>query len=276
MSGLPVDLPRPAPGPTRRPGPSVIYREHAPAPRLTRFVETYWSIRHGGGRSEVVDRVLPDGCMDVIFSLAGPSSLPAGTSVAVGTMTEPLAVGRTDSTHLWGVRFRPGTGAILIGVAAHELTDLVAPLGDFWRGRAHETLERLAEGKDDRARTELLDDLVERRLAADGSCIDGRMLVASEAIARSGGTVPIDDLARTVGLGRRQLERGFLNAVGIPPKVACRVARLRHGLDLLHDGDLSLTRIALRAGYADQAHFTRDFRALTGTTPGTYRARCGP
>ncbi|HEV7175962.1 MAG TPA: helix-turn-helix domain-containing protein, partial [Solirubrobacteraceae bacterium] len=68
----------------------------------------------------------------------------------------------------------------------------------------------------------------------------------------------------------RQLQRRFLAAVGYGPKMLQRVLRLRRFLATAKfDVALSgLAAAAAGAGYADQAHLTRECRALTGLTPG--------
>lgn len=280
------------------------YREHVPHPALRRYVECYWSVRGGGPvvagatrggpvdhatngdparalGTDAVDRVLPDGCMDAIFSLSGPDDpdrgLPTATSIAVGTMTEPLAVPRAPEAHLWGVRFRPGAGAAFLGTRAVELTDSSVSLDTLWgRRRADEACQRLMEAEDDDARPGIVDRLLRGALSSVEAQIDLSTLLACEAVTRSGGRVRVEEIARVAGLSRRQLERRFAATVGIPPKVACRVARMRRTVDLLDRADPhGLAEIAMTAGYADQAHFTREFRALTGTTPGVYRDRGG-
>jgi transcriptional regulator GlxA family with amidase domain len=79
-------------------------------------------------------------------------------------------------------------------------------------------------------------------------------------------------MASAAGLGRRQLERRFLAGVGVPPKMVSRIARFRHALELLRtEPTLRLSIVAMRAGYADQPHLTRDFVALAGVSPARYR-----
>lgn len=221
-------------------------------------------------------RVLPDGCMDALFSLAGElreGGLPAGASVAVGTMTQPLRVPRHPGMRLWGVRFQPGAGAAFLGVHAAELTDRRPPLSDLWGVHADDVCERLATSKDAKERVHRLDDVLRRRLARIEEDLDPRVLATSQSIMGGSTRDSVAELAEAVGLGIRQLERCFSSAVGIPPKVACRIQRLRRSVALLtRQSERGLAEIAVRAGYADQPHFTREFRDLTGTTPAAYRA----
>lgn len=249
------------------------YREHLPHPTLRPYIECYWSAR--GDSVSTMGRVLPDGCMDALFSLAGEApdgGLPAGASVAVGTMTRALRVPRHPGMRLWGVRFRPGAGGAFLGVHASELTDRRLALSDLWGSHADEVWERLATSADTAQRVHRLDEVMRRRLVRIEEDLDPRVLATSDSIARGGHRRSVAQLAEAVDLGRRQLERCFSSAVGIPPGVAWRIQRLRRSVTLLsRRSERSLAQVAVRAGYADQAHFTREFRALTGTTPGAYR-----
>jgi transcriptional regulator GlxA family with amidase domain len=77
-------------------------------------------------------------------------------------------------------------------------------------------------------------------------------------------------LGPTVGLGERQLRRRFQAGVGYGPKTLARVLRFQRLLALLRDdrgGRPSLAEVAVRAGYADQAHMTAECTRLAGRSP---------
>ena len=92
------------------------------------------------------------------------------------------------------------------------------------------------------------------------------MLEAARRIARAPAT-SVPALADAVGLGERHLRRRFAEAVGYGPKTFARVARFRAALGLVRSGE-PLAAAALAAGYADQAHMTREMTALGGRPPG--------
>jgi transcriptional regulator GlxA family with amidase domain len=122
----------------------------------------------------------------------------------------------------------------------------------------------------------VLDGLLRDRLCGCLRGVDERVLVASDLVSATAGRVTVDGLAKASGLGRRQLERRFLAVVGTPPKVAVRVARFRAAVMRMHrQPGSSLSLVAAETGYADQAHFTREFKALAGTSPGRYREGIG-
>jgi AraC-like DNA-binding protein len=82
--------------------------------------------------------------------------------------------------------------------------------------------------------------------------------------------ISLPDLAGITGLPPSRLLRAFARAVGMSPHAYQRQVRLRHATTLIRAGT-SISDAALAAGFADQAHFTRLFRATMGITPGAYQ-----
>jgi AraC-like DNA-binding protein len=93
---------------------------------------------------------------------------------------------------------------------------------------------------------------------------------AWERLLESDGAVGVGDLAGELGWSRRHLAVRFREEVGMPPKALARILRFERAVERLRDGD-ELAALALDAGYYDQAHFNRDFRAFAGVTPTAYR-----
>jgi transcriptional regulator GlxA family with amidase domain len=86
----------------------------------------------------------------------------------------------------------------------------------------------------------------------------------------------IDRLADQLGWSARRLHRRFFAACGYGPKMLQRILRLQRAIRLARAGThpaMGLAGLAREAGFADQAHMTRDFRALTGLTPRGLLAR---
>ncbi|MER7124688.1 helix-turn-helix domain-containing protein, partial [Streptomyces goshikiensis] len=92
-----------------------------------------------------------------------------------------------------------------------------------------------------------------------------------EVVARLRAGEGVAATAAAVGLGERRLHRLSLDAFGYGPRLLGRVLRLQRALALSRRG-LAQAEVAYAAGYADQAHLTREVRALAGVTPGAYAA----
>ncbi|MFI8828617.1 helix-turn-helix domain-containing protein [Streptomyces sp. NPDC053431] len=198
--------------------------------------------------------VLPDGCMDLIWA--------DGRLLVAGPDTRAY-VPRTPADSYTGVRFAPGDAPTLLGVEASALRDRRIDLADLWGARTARRLADTVTGATDPATA--LETLVLRR-AADAPAPDP-LLRAVVARLRSGASVAA--AADAIGLGARQLHRRSLAAFGYGPKTLARILRLRRALDLVAAG-VPYAEAAHRAGYADQAHLSREMRALTGTTLTTY------
>jgi AraC-like DNA-binding protein len=240
-----------------------VYREHAAPPALAGRVECLWSVRSDGALAEpALNRVLPDGCIDLVFDLGGPDG-PRG--YAVGAMTRSLAMRMAGRVEVVGVRFRPGGAAL--GLPAGELTDRRAELDDL--GLAAVCAPVLEAGSARAAVPLLAEALGAMRWSAPEP-------VAAAAWARlrsTAGALAVRELAAELGVGERRLQRVFHEHVGLTPKEAARVARMSAALALMRaDARLPLGRVALRAGYYDQAHFNREFARLVGVAPHAWRA----
>ncbi len=83
----------------------------------------------------------------------------------------------------------------------------------------------------------------------------------------------VEDLCARFDIAERALQRLLSRRIGLSPKWLIRRRRLQEAADRLRDEGPSLAGIAADLGYADQPHFTRDFRAATGLTPGEFAAR---
>jgi len=229
----------------------VTYREIAPAPALRPWVECFWTRRgEAPASANLEQRVLPDGCADLVFDLA------AGEAMAVGTMTKPLVLPPGRRSDFFGVRFRPGRAAAFLRIPLAEITDARVPLRDLWRT---DVAERLVTVHD---RVSALESELIRRLRPDR---DARVDAAIERMAA--GDTRVETIARELGISRQHLARQFLHHVGVSPKTFARVMRFRRVLESAHD---DWADVAARHGYYDQSHLIADFREFAGGTPGAF------
>jgi AraC-like DNA-binding protein len=216
----------------------MAYRE---LPQHDELVACLWT-NDGGPRTH---RILPDACIDIVardgaLIVAGPATQAHLTTIAGAA---------------FGVRFRVGAAGAALGLPAAELLDLSVPLEDVWGA---------AEA---------------RRITERATDVHG----LTEAVApRANQADPLVRAAATgtprqaLGIGDRQLRRRFLDAVGYGPKTLERILRFQRFLSLAETGD-DLAWLSLEAGYADQAHLTRECTRLAGLPPAALLAEgAGP
>jgi AraC-like DNA-binding protein len=225
------------------------YREFAPPAVLAPLVQCVWTRRSASG-DEV--RIMPDGASDVIWRQG------RGT-IVVGPDTSARAYAQATGELLIGVRFRPGAGGGALGVPLDELRDLQVAARDI--DRAFDLDGELPPAT---AWTRLL-------RAAAGRRPDPIVVAAAPRVADGG---QVAALAREFSISERQLRRRFHAAVGYGPGTLARVLRFRRFLSLVDRGRDDLAGVAFDAGYADQAHLTRESRRLAGLSPlGVLQAR---
>ena len=161
------------------------------------------------------------------------------------------------------IRFAPGTAPAFLGVPARALLDSRVPLADLWSpGRSRRLADRVGMAADPALALE------EAVVGLFDEPPDGLVNQVLRGVRRG---VAVPALAGSVGLSERQLYRRCLDAFGYGPKMLDRVLRMNAALDRARAG-LGLAEVAAQTGYADQAHFTRDVKALAGVPPRTLLA----
>ena len=235
--------------------PISTYCERLPMAALAGHVLCVWSQVIGAGASLHRHRVLPDGCADLVWIGEAPA-------VVAGPATGPVTVPLAPRTVVVGVRLRPGAAAVL-GPPVSALSNRDTPLRDLWG--ADLLSGRIAEQGSIEARLAAAEATLATRLA-DAEPPDRGIVAATRWLARHP-TGRIEDLASLLDTGPRQLHRRFVAAVGYGPKTLQRVLRLQRVLALAARSSESLAALAAGAGYADQAHMSREVRVLTGQSP---------
>jgi AraC-like DNA-binding protein len=235
------------------------YREYAPPPGLADRVLCFWT-QSITGDGQYAQRVLPDGCIDILFVNDRPP-------VVVGPWVEPFIAQFPFGTNILGARWRPGCAPALLGVPATELLNQQVELRDICSRSLSSSLERVSEKPN----------LDTRRSAFEAAlltllpCVESsdRMLNASIQWLVRHPNGRIEKLSRLTGVSSRQLQRRFSAAVGYGPKAFQSIVRFQRVLHLA-GGPIrrrSLVDLAASAGYADQAHMTREIHRFSGCRP---------
>jgi AraC-like DNA-binding protein len=244
----------------------------APTPGLAGVVRRYWMpiwSLPAGERS--VQRVLQyPVCLIVVSDsyalLVGPTA---------GLSTQELA----GSGWALGAMLQPAAGLALAGGPLGRLTDTAIPLGRAGGidGAALEAAVRDAVGDDpdDRVRQQAAVSAVEQALTgllpvdAEGELVNAIV----EYVEGDTGVQRVGQVCDKFAITERTLQRLTARRIGLSPKWLVQRRRLHEAAELLRGDDRpDLARVAADLGYADQAHFGRDFRTVTGLTPGEFAA----
>jgi AraC-like DNA-binding protein len=188
------------------------------------------------------NRILPDGCLDIIWN--------DGTVFVAGPDTVAEAATSPEGARFYALRLADGLGPAVRGVPADELTDRQVPLEDLWPAAV---VRRVAESADPLAALEAA--VAQRWRAPEPE------MVALAAAARAGR--PVGAIADVLGLSARQLQRRCRASFGYGPKMLARVLRMQRAVELARRGR-PFADVSATAGYADQAHLSREVKALAG------------
>lgn len=246
---------------------------YRPADDLLGLVRHYWvPVWDLPVGSEVVEQVLQyPTCLVVIAS-----DYARLYGVTTGLSSVTLA-GRGWAV---GVMLQPGAGPAVFGRgAAGDLADRHENLA----GLPHfaDTIRRVHQAMDgspdlaDRHTSAIaaVEDALRRAPAPDGDALLLNRVV--DLVESDPSLLTVADLARRCGVGERRLQRLTERFLGLSPKWLIQRRRLHEAVHQLKHGTTALARLAADLGYTDQAHFTRDFRRVTGYAPGQFSRTLG-
>jgi AraC-like DNA-binding protein len=248
-----------------------------PAARLRPFIARYLGYRQTG-LTPGLHRGLPSRHLTFIVSIGpaievvvqtDPHQAPASYSCVVsGLQARPAAIRYGAHQEGVAVELSPLGARVLLGMPSRELWDTSVECADVVGRQGWELWERLQGVPDWPTRFAVCDDVLLRWTDADPA-VPHELTVAWGALVRSGGTVPVGDLAPAVGWSRQHLARRFRDEFGLGPKLAARIVRFERAAAMLRHTPsyTSIAQVAAVCGYFDQSHLDRDFQELAGCTP---------
>ncbi|HEY5804073.1 MAG TPA: helix-turn-helix transcriptional regulator [Lysobacter sp.] len=247
-----------------------------PLPALRPFVESVWASAASTQSVAPREHVLPCNRMHLAIRLDGALRLyrdaddtrgeTIASAVVAGTRAGFYVKDTATPSRSVGVILKPGASQALFGCSADELTASHVPLEALWGKAAHDLHAQLLDEDEQSRQLELL----QRALLARLRPVRAMHPAIAQTMQGLEQGHQVSALAQASGCSHRLLLARFRAATGLAPKAYARVLRFRHALNLLASGQ-RLVDVAHDAGYSDQAHFSREFRELSGVTPQAYR-----
>jgi len=252
----------------------------SPGHRLQPYIRSIWRVRADGEYSQ--ETILPQGNVDILFNMGGVIGLAREAriddlhlndmSYLAGPQTRSVRTHPRGHVHLLGVSMKIEGCAALLPLPTNEITNITID-GDRVFRDLDEMSDRLYSAPDFVGQCRLLTEWLERRIVHDRQT--DMILHACRTIGHAPFDSTIDRVATTLDLSSRHLRRLFLERLGIGPSHYLRLSRFTTAMRLMATSEATLTEIAHAAGYHDQAHFCRDFKAIGDMTPSDYRRRVG-
>jgi AraC-like DNA-binding protein len=248
--------------PAGHPGPAAqTYRERRPAAAVADVLASVWVQRVAPDAAPYTHRTIPHGSVELAVALGEQPRL-------IGPRTGPRVATLAPGTTVVGVRFHPGAAPPLLGVPAHELVDADVAAEELL-GRAAAALgEAAAEAASPDLAAGLLERSIVERLGSARSPDPLVSQLVRRLLAREANEV--GSITSSLFISERQLRRRMTDGIGLAPKALQRVLRFQGFLAHAHaraSGRPNLALLAAQAGYADQAHLTRESLRLAGISP---------
>jgi AraC-like DNA-binding protein len=247
-----------------------LRRDSAVHPALAPFVERYWSVRWDRTgqppfRSEVLSH--PSVNVSVESGDRPRFGFPMPAVLVHGVVTRRFTVDLVGAGRVTAVKFRPGGFAAFTGVLPGR--NSVVALGAELGVAAPALLAEVARHDDDGDRAAVLDAALAPS-APEPPPAYLHLLALLDRMVEDRSLVRVEQVAALGPMSVRSLQRLFAGYVGVSPKAVLARYRLQDAAAAIDAGATDLAGLAASLGWFDQAHFSRDFRAVVGVPPSVY------
>lgn len=235
-----------------------------PSEDLSQWIEHHWMVLYDlGDRPLYRQQNLSHPNQHVVLDPGGDSGIFGAAS---GVFERTLGgSGRVLGTKFWPGAFRPFFGRPVSG-----LTDSWLPIETVFSRSSAELDEEFGGLNDPLGMAERMEAMIRERLPEPDEKAGLARRIVSLAEANLD-LVSASALGDAFGMGARTLQRLFDEYVGVSPKWVIDRYRMLEAVETLNAGaPESLTELAHRLGYFDQAAFNHAFERLTGKAPGTF------
>jgi AraC-like DNA-binding protein len=249
-----------------------------PRPPLDQLVDFIWTAKSSPAPSPR-ERVLPTGAVALVINLGAerfemyehdhapePRRLPG--AIVCGGRARPLVIATSLLGSTMGVHFKPGSARAFFGVPMGALEEHVESLEAMWGASGSTLRARLLETPTDAERVAVLEEALLER--ARGPLAVAPVLRAALAAFEDETLPSVANVRDRFNLSAKRMLQLFHDEVGLNPKAYWRVRRFRAALAQLDRRGMNGAALAAALGYADQPHFIREFRAISGGSPRQY------
>lgn len=245
------------------------YSEMLPGAAVSHLVYSFWEFSVAPDLAQpVTHEVFPDGCVSIFYYRNEKRNF---TMLGLTGLTLELFKAEVfPGDAFWSARFSPAANRAVLQGNPADFTS--RPIFDekFLPHLTKGLLKELDECRNFHEATAVY----EKRFAALDIAIeslDAKVVEAVRLIASTKDEMKISEIAKSLNLSVRQLQRRFLHATGLTPKQFARVRRLRRAaIKFVNDKESKFADCAAEFGFTDQAHLSRECSSLTGRSPKSF------
>ena len=168
----------------------------------------------------------------------------------------------------FGVRFRPCGLSRFMKISLSELTNIRLSVNDLDTIFSDSFAERLFEEQSIQCKINLIERYLKEHLYKSSHTMDTQIAYAVNQINAHEGKISISHLMNEVNLCQRHFERKFKLHTGFTPQKYNSIVKFKNAIKILRNESFdNLLSVAVKAGYYDASHLSREMKKLSGSTP---------
>lgn len=231
------------------------FRRIEPTGDAARAVECYWTAK-GTDTTPIKQKIVPDGFTELIFHFGDPYRINLdgrwrrqGKRLLAGQISKFFYLENSGVTDIFGIKLKPTALTHLFGLSMKDKVDKVVAFD------LKVDIDNVDEYFRQICRTYPTDHPVD---------------YAVDLIFSKKGLINVADICVELSITDRYLQQLFSKYVGLSPKFFSRIVRFSYIFQLIRDENPTWADVVYEAGYYDQSHFIRNFKAFTGEDPSNY------
>ena len=232
--------------------------------------------------ARIGNRFLPDGFFEIGFNLGSDHLQISSTSSSVAQLDNPVGyfygqgsvsaqLTSKGRLYIMIVKIYPWAAHLLFSFDLADCIDQNLKLGQVFGKEGQFLEDRILEARCHEKQVEMLQELLIAKLRQINGTTNDLLTRATTLLFATHGQIKMKELASQAHSSPRSIQRTFRQHYGITPKQFSNQLRIRNfASQLSRHRNLSMTELALRCGYFDQAHFNHEFKSITKVTPSDF------
>ena len=254
------------------------YQEYNPKPILSNYIDHIWVNQFSLGKPDSKETIIPDGMVELVFNFGDPYERGIEGSDSLQSIHGSHIIGIKSKAHFVkvnsgmntiGVRFKPGGFSSFTNVASDLFRDNCIPASEVFGKKINDLELHLIKAKYYKDKVEIIEKFLLSELNVNNK--KEEFINWINTIYTNPQNNNISLLSKDKNVNYKQLERRFIQYLGITPKSFWKIVRFNNALRLWSDSQqANYTELAYNAGYADQSHLIKEFKMFTSKCPGEY------
>lgn len=254
------------------------YQEAIPHPLLAPYIKCIWTLELDKHIPESIDKVLPDGTIEMIFHYGNITDSVDITGATTSAM-QNCVIGQADKYMLLkvggnagmiSVRFAPMGLSYFTDMPVHMITNSRVEFKDVWGEAVNVLNDKLWHAPSFNDRVNIINQFFLELLKQRQPVFNRRIETALAHIHINDGVFKVKELAEKVAMSERNFNRRFTESVGLSPKAYSKVVHLQSIISKAQKGENIKFRLMDESKYYDYSHMVKDFAHFTGETPTEY------